>query len=96
MIILLTLMPKLPIPQLSKQLMVKNSHVDLSFHSKHKLKHSLMLIDTIPENLELIQMTVGKDAGTSSAVPSLQLEPLPEKVLCLLHHLSSYQLIRSS
>jgi len=52
-----------------------------------------MLADTIPENPEPIQMTVGKDAGTSSVVPSLQLEPLPEKVLCLLHHLSCYQLI---
>jgi len=93
MIILLTLMPKLPILQLSKQLMVRNSHVHLSFHSKHKLKHSLMLADAIPKNLEPIQTTIEKDAGTSSAVPSLQLEPLPEKVLCLLHHLSCYQLI---
>jgi len=75
------LMPNLPILQLSKQLMVRNSHVHLSFHSKHKLKHSLMLADTIPENPEPIQMTIGKDASTSSAVPCLQLEPLPEKVL---------------
>ena len=90
------LMPKLPIPQLSKQLMVRNFQVHLSFHSKHKLKHSLMLVDTIPKNPESIQTTVGKDAGTASAVPSLQLEPLLEKVMCLLHHLSSYQLIRSS
>jgi len=52
-----------------------------------------MLADTIPKNSELIQMTVEKDVGTSSVVPSLQLEPLPEKVLCLLHHLSCYQLI---
>ena len=54
-----------------------------------------MLADTIPENPELIQMTVGKDVGTSSTIPSPQLEPLPEKVLCLLHHLSGYQLIQS-
>ena len=52
-----------------------------------------MLADTIPENPEPIQTTVVKDAGTSSVVPSLQLEPLTENVLCLLHHLSYYQLI---
>ena len=55
-----------------------------------------MLADTIPKNPEPIQMTIEKDAGTLSAVPSLQLEPLPEKVLCLLDHLSYYQLIRFS
>ena len=81
MIILLMLMPKLPIPQLSKQLMVRDFQVHLSFHSKHKLKHSLMLEDTIPKNPKPIQMTIGKDASTSSIVPSLQLEPLLEKVL---------------
>jgi len=38
-----------------------------------------MLADTFPENPEPIQTTIEKDAGTSSVVPSLQLEPLPER-----------------
>ena len=52
-----------------------------------------MSTDTITESSEPIQTTVKKDVGTSLTVPSLQLEPLLEKVLCLLHHLSGYQLI---
>ena len=55
-----------------------------------------MLADAIPKNLEPIQTTIEKDAGTSSAVPSLQLEPLLGKVMCLLHHLFGYQLIQPS
>jgi len=55
-----------------------------------------MFVDVITESSELIQTIVEKDAGTSLAVPSLQLELLLEKVPCLLHHLSYYQLIRSS
>ena len=61
--------------------MVRNFHVHLSFHSKHKLKHSLMLADTILENLEPIQPDI---IGASSIVPSPQIETTPEKVLYLL------------
>ena len=49
-----------------------------------------MFANTNVESSEPIQPDT---IGASSAVPSLQLEPPPEKVLCLLHHLSCYQLI---
>jgi len=52
-----------------------------------------MFADTNVENLEPIQPDI---IGVSSAIPSSQIEAIPEKVLCLRHHLSYYQLIQSS
>ena len=52
-----------------------------------------MFVDTNVESLEPIQLDT---IGASSAIPSSQIEAIPEKVLYLLHHLSYYQLIQSS
>ena len=49
-----------------------------------------MFVDTNVESSEPIQPDT---IDASSAIPSLQLEPPLETVLCLLHHLSCYQLI---
>ena len=56
-------------------------------------KSSLMFVDTDVESLEPIQPDT---IGASSAIPSYQIEAIPEKVPYLLHHLSYYQLIQSS
>ena len=52
-----------------------------------------MFADTNVESLEPIQPDT---IGASSAIPSSQIEAIPEKVPYLLHHLSYYQLIQSS
>ena len=51
-----------------------------------------MFADTNVESLELIQPGT---IGASLAIPSSQIEAILEKVPCLLHHLSYYQLIQS-
>ena len=52
-----------------------------------------MFADTNVESLEPIQPDT---ISASSAVPSSQIETTLGKVLYLFHHLSHYQLIRSS
>ena len=52
-----------------------------------------MFADINVETLEPIQLDT---IGASSAVPFSQIEAIPEKIPCLLHHLSYYQLIQSS
>ena len=52
-----------------------------------------MLADTNVESLEPIQPDI---IGVSSAIPSSQIEAIPENVPYLLHCLSYYQLIQSS
>ena len=47
-----------------------------------------MFADTNVESLEPIQPDT---IGASSAVPSSQIEAIPENVLYLLHHLSHHQ-----
>ena len=52
-----------------------------------------MFADTNIECLEPIQPDT---IGASLAVPSSQMEAIPQKVPYLLHHLSYYQLIQPS
>ena len=52
-----------------------------------------MFVDTDVESSESIQLDT---IGASSAIPSSQIEAIPEKVPYLLHRLSYYQLIQSS
>ena len=47
-----------------------------------------MFVDTDVESLEPIQPDT---IGASSAIPSYQIEAIPEKVPYLLHHLSHHQ-----
>ena len=66
--------------------------LSLSFCNKYELR-ILMFADTNVESLEPIQPDI---IGASLAVPSSQIEAIPEKVPYLLHHLSYYQPIQSS
>ena len=80
------LIPKPLILQLSKQLMVRNSHAhSCSSITNINQKNFLMPADTNTKSPEPIQPNVEKDVGTSSAVPSPQPELLPKKVLCPPH-----------